>query len=582
MSALPPYSTDERIRATYHLTCPPAETEARAEATAREQTVEVPVALTVPPFAPQSVHDRVLGRVVSIEPLDDPTGDEHAGPAAALHPLPTGHARFVATIDYAAELASGTLPQLLNLLYGNISMLQGIRLVDAELPASLLDRFGGPTFGEAGLRAMVGVHGRPLLATAIKPRGAPIERFAEIARDFALGGGDLIKDDHNLAHGSADADFSAFVERVGAIQLGVQEANEKTGRRCLYLPLVSGPHDAMRRQLDAAAAAGCAGVLVCALTQGLDAVREIADRKDLLAMTHPTFAGGFFTTPRHGITPAFLLGTLFRLAGADCSVFPHAGGRFGFSKAECAELAEHLARPMGSAGRAYAAALPAPAGGMTLERVPEMAAMYGEASVLLVGGGLLSLRESLVDGTRVFADAIGEAFAGATTTEPAAGTFASSCEAPGGAARSSDVGLADATDGAAVTHLPFDADRFVWRGREPIAYKPADASEATPFRDVVRHELFGKQGEPAAFDLRYFEIAPGGYSSLEKHRHVHAIVVVRGRGVLTVEGATHELGPMDLAYVPPMAAHQLAPADEGESFGFLCVVDRDRDRPQPA
>ncbi|MEO0588368.1 MAG: cupin domain-containing protein, partial [Planctomycetota bacterium] len=361
---------------------------------------------------------------------------------------------------------------------------------------------------------------------------------------------------------------------------GVQEANDKTGRRCLYLPLVSGPHDAMRRQLDAAAAAGCAGVLVCALTQGLDAVREIAERRDLLVMTHPTFTGGFFTTPRHGITPAFLLGTLFRLAGADSSVFPHAGGRFGFSKAECAELAEHLARPMGSAGRAYHAALPSPAGGMTLERVPEMAAMYGQASVLLVGGGLLSLRESLLDGTRVFADAIGDAFPNATTTEPAAAAFASSCEAPGSGGVAAAALSAEAGD-QTVTHLPFDADRFVWRGREPIAYKPADASEATPFRDVVRHELFGKQGEPAAFDLRYFEIAPGGYSSLEKHQHVHAIVAVRGRGVLKVEGATHELGPMDLAYVPPMAAHQLTPADDGESFGFLCVVDRDRDRPQP-
>ncbi|MEM6756009.1 MAG: hypothetical protein AAF586_02485, partial [Planctomycetota bacterium] len=125
MSSRPPYPADQRIRATYHLTCPPGEADAKAEALAREQSVEVPVALTRPPFAPDHVHDHVLARVVDLQPLD--TDDK----PHELHPRPSGHARFVATVDYAAELASQSLPQLLNLLFGNISILQGIQLVDA-------------------------------------------------------------------------------------------------------------------------------------------------------------------------------------------------------------------------------------------------------------------------------------------------------------------------------------------------------------------------------------------------------------------------------------------------------------------
>jgi len=593
-SPLPDYPPDQRIRATYCLTCPPDEAQARAEGLAREQSVEVPVALTQPPFAPHHVHDHVLARVVDITPPPQPDWERSDRSDAAgtdLHPLPPGHAPHTVTIDYAAELASQSLPQLLNLLFGNISILQGIQLVDAELPPSFLDAFPGPAFGETGLRDLLGVHGRPLLATAIKPRGASHQRFADIARDFALGQGDLIKDDHNLVHPPNDTGLAEFTDRVALIQRAVDTANNMTARRCLYLPMVSGPYDFFRRQLDVAAAAGCAGVLVCPLTQGIDAVREIAARRDLVVMSHPTFSGTFHTTPHHGITPAFLLGTLFRLAGADASVFPNTGGRFGFSQAQCDELAQHLARPLGN----HRSALPAPAGGMTLDKMPGMCAAYGTSAILLVGGGLLSLRDSLVDGTKEFADAIATHFPDATTTDPAPrnsradtarlANFASACEMPSQAPHASAAPPYPQPEirnpKSLVTHLPFNPTDFTWQDRQPIEYKPTDASESLPFKDVVRHELFGKHGEPASFDLRYFEIAPGGYTSFEKHNHVHAIVAVRGKGTFKVNDTTHDLSPMDLVVTPAMAPHQLL-ATGDEPFGFFCIVDRNRDRPQPA
>jgi quercetin dioxygenase-like cupin family protein len=82
-----------------------------------------------------------------------------------------------------------------------------------------------------------------------------------------------------------------------------------------------------------------------------------------------------------------------------------------------------------------------------------------------------------------------------------------------------------------------------------------------------------------AFQLRYFEIAPGGFSSLEKHRHAHTIVVLRGRGRVVAGPRVFTVEPFDLVVIPPGAPHQFLNAG-AEPFGFLCPVDADRDPPQ--
>ena len=51
-------------------------------------------------------------------------------------------------------------------------------------------------------------------------------------------------------------------------------------------------------------------------------------------------------------------------------------------------------------------ALPVPAGGMTVERVPEMLADYGRDAMLLIGGGLLSAKGKLAERSRQFVAAV--------------------------------------------------------------------------------------------------------------------------------------------------------------------------------
>ena len=59
-----------------------------------------------------------------------------------------------------------------------------------------------------------------------------------------------------------------------------------------------------------------------------------------------------------------------------------------------------------------------------------------------------------------------------------------------------------------------------------------------------------------AGELRYFEIAPGGYSTLERHEHVHAVMILRGQGRCLVGGEVRSVAPLDLVSVPPMTWHQ--------------------------
>jgi quercetin dioxygenase-like cupin family protein len=113
-----------------------------------------------------------------------------------------------------------------------------------------------------------------------------------------------------------------------------------------------------------------------------------------------------------------------------------------------------------------------------------------------------------------------------------------------------------------------------WDGVDVAAYK---AEGSAPFRDVTRQVLF--DDEALACQFRYFEVAAGGWSTLERHQHVHAVLVLRGGGRCRVGTEVFDLAPHDLVSVPAATWHQFR-AGEDRSLGFLCLVNAERDRPQ--
>lgn len=115
---------------------------------------------------------------------------------------------------------------------------------------------------------------------------------------------------------------------------------------------------------------------------------------------------------------------------------------------------------------------------------------------------------------------------------------------------------------------------FQWDAVEVLRYKQDGAA---PFKDVTRQVLFDSVDPPA--QLRYFEVAPGGWTTLERHEHVHAVMVIRGSGQCLVGDKAYDVGTHDLVSVPPLTWHQFR-AGPGEPLGFLCLVASERDRPQ--
>lgn len=115
-----------------------------------------------------------------------------------------------------------------------------------------------------------------------------------------------------------------------------------------------------------------------------------------------------------------------------------------------------------------------------------------------------------------------------------------------------------------------------WAGVRLRRYKADDGTH----RDVTRRTLLGDADDEQALNAitRYFEIAPGGHSTLERHRHPHSVVVLQGSGQVVLGGEVHAISHLDCVYVAPGTLHQFL-ATGPEPLGFLCVVDRERDRP---
>jgi len=118
---------------------------------------------------------------------------------------------------------------------------------------------------------------------------------------------------------------------------------------------------------------------------------------------------------------------------------------------------------------------------------------------------------------------------------------------------------------------------FTWDGVEVEAYKATTET----WKGITRRELAGKRGESARFHVRYFELEPGGHSTLEKHEHEHVVIPQRGRGEVQFGCYVYHVGFGDVVYVAPNDPHQFRnPDDATEPFGFLCIVNAERDRPR--
>lgn len=372
----PPPAEDDRLRIVYELSCESeGDAAARARAIAFEQTVELPEACV-----PGPLQQAVVGRLEQMQQLVD--------------------GRWRASLTYSAEIVGGEVPQLLNLLYGNVSLLPDVRVVEVGWPRSLLSALPGPAFGIPGIRRLLPqAQGRALFCTALKPIGLTSRELAALARRFARGGVDLIKDDHGLA----DQATAPFAERVARCQQEVRRAAEETGTQSLYLPHLTGPLEQLAARVELLRREGVRGALVSPFVLGLDTLRWLARSSGLVLLAHPTWSGTLFA-PHHGIAPEVVYGELLRLLGADGVIYVNSGGRFPVAVEVCEAINERLRRPLDG----VRAAFPVAGGGVQVESLPRWAARYGPDSIFLVGGSLY-LQEDLEGASRRLVAALASA-----------------------------------------------------------------------------------------------------------------------------------------------------------------------------
>lgn len=361
--------SSDRFTVHYQLS---ATTEKEALAVAEtirvEQTVEMPLS------ALPEVGKRSLGRIESFTKSSSQN-------------------RWNVQISYPSLLSDGSITQQVNLLFGNISLLPGILITDCS--DSFFDTlFAGPAHGISGIRELLKKPKGAISSTALKPVGLSSEELAERALHFAMSGMDLIKDDHGITNQKS----SPLEERIKKCSRAVRDGEQKSGKKTLYFPNITSSPEQILSNAEQATILGADGLLICPQLCGLEMIHKAAIATGLPVMAHPAFSGSLVIHPDQGFTPEFYYGKLWRATGADCIIYPNAGGRFLFSEETCEGLNQQLRTRFYS----FKSALPAPAGGISLESIPDLLNRYGTDTAYLIGGSLYANESGYAEAARKF------------------------------------------------------------------------------------------------------------------------------------------------------------------------------------
>ncbi|KQW56421.1 ribulose-bisphosphate carboxylase large subunit family protein [Variovorax sp. Root411] len=280
-------------------------------------------------------HIESLDELESVSTLSLPDGRASAEPVR----------RARVTLSWPTHNVGASLPILSTTLLGNqtgMRRLSGIRLEHLELPAAFAGQFPRPHFGVAGTRELVGVHGRPLIGSIVKPNiGLSPGETAQVARSLIEGGVDFIKDDELMAN----PPYCPLSERVPAVMRVIRDYTERTGRKVIYAFNISDETDEMKRHHDLVLAEGGNCIMVNLNSVGLAAVQSLRRHSQLPIHGH---RAGWAMLTRHA-----LLGmnfqpyqALFRLAGVDQLHVSGLGGKFWESADDILQSARDCLTPL--------------------------------------------------------------------------------------------------------------------------------------------------------------------------------------------------------------------------------------------
>jgi len=216
----------------------------------------------------------------------------------------------------------GNVQNILTYVVGNVlgmKEVSALKLLDVWFPPAMLEQYDGPSYTLDDMRKYLGVYGRPILGTIIKPKmGLTSAEYAEVCYDFWVGGGDFVKNDEP----QANQDFCPYDKMVDHVKKAMDKAVKETGKKKVHSFNVSAAdYDTMIARCEMIRAAGFEkgsyAFLIDGMTAGWMAVQTLR-RKYPDVFIHFHRAGhGAFTRKENPIGYSVLVLSKFaRLAGA--------------------------------------------------------------------------------------------------------------------------------------------------------------------------------------------------------------------------------------------------------------------------
>jgi len=334
------------------------------------------------------------------------------------------HARVFAidgndvSIAYPVELfEAGNMPNILSSVAGNVFGLDAIdslRLNDIHLPEALAKSFPGPKYGMNGVRLLLGVEGRPLVGTIIKPKlGLKTGDHARVAYEAWSGGCDIVKDDENLS----GQGFNPFEERVVETLESRDRAEEETGERKAYLVNVTAEAEEMLGRAEFVEDQGGRYVMVDIITCGFSALQTLRGRGlDLAIHAHRAGHAAFTRMESHGISMR-VVAKLARVVGVDQLHVGTAVGKMAETEREVRGNIEALKQDM----HGVKPVLPVASGGLHPGLVPSLVEIFGLDLVIQAGGGIHGHPGGTSAGARAMRQAVDAAVEGRPLDEYAEG-----------------------------------------------------------------------------------------------------------------------------------------------------------------
>jgi len=321
--------------------------------------------------------------------------------------------RAVARIAFPVANTGHQIPMLLTMVLGDLSLGGMIKLVDLDLPPAFVKDFSGPKFGLAGIRTILNTN-RPLICSILKPCvGLTPERAADLFRQHALGGAEVIKDDELMAYGGE----YRIEDRVLACRRAAEQSFEQTGQRVLYLTSITDRPDRMLEQARRAIEAGANGLMLTPLSTGIGALQALAEDPDIRVplFAHPALLGAWSWSPDFGIAGHILIAKLFRLAGADINAVPVPYGRFTHMRESYVRMLQLSKAPMLHVKPCFTQV----GGGLHALAVPDVIRDVGNDVMLVIGGSAQRHPGGVTSGVRAVHQAISATLDGRTLDEAA-------------------------------------------------------------------------------------------------------------------------------------------------------------------